>query len=221
MNKEFETVVGLEIHAELKTASKLFCSCSTAFGGEPNTHVCAVCAGFPGALPVMNRAVVELSIRAGLAMHAEIAKVCKFDRKNYFYPDLPTAYQISQFYQPVCSHGYLEILVDGNKKRIGITRAHIEEDAGKLVHQGDITVTPFSLVDLNRSGVPLLEIVSEPDMRSSAEARAYAEKLRSILLFAEVSDCKMEEGSLRFDANISVRPRGADQIGRASCRERV
>lgn len=213
MNKEFETVVGLEIHAELKTASKLFCSCSTAFGGEPNTHVCAVCAGFPGALPVMNRAVVELSIRAGLAMHAEIAKVCKFDRKNYFYPDLPTAYQISQFYQPVCSHGYLEILVDGNKKRIGITRAHIEEDAGKLVHQGDITVTPFSLVDLNRSGVPLLEIVSEPDMRSSAEARAYAEKLRSILLFAEVSDCKMEEGSLRFDANISVRPRGQQQLG--------
>ncbi|MDD4802213.1 MAG: Asp-tRNA(Asn)/Glu-tRNA(Gln) amidotransferase subunit GatB [Syntrophomonas sp.] len=209
----YETVIGLEVHAELKTQSKIFCSCSTAFGAEPNTQTCPVCAGFPGTLPLLNEKVVELAIKTGLALHCEIPPISKFDRKNYFYPDSPKAYQISQFDMPVCKKGYLDIDVNGSKQRIGITRAHIEEDAGKLVHQGDITTTPFSLVDLNRCGIPLLEIVSEPDMRSSAEARAYMEKLRSVLLFAGVSDCKMEEGSLRCDANISVRPAGQKEFG--------
>lgn len=213
MSKDYETVIGLEVHAELKTETKIFCSCSTAFGAEPNTHVCPVCSGFPGMLPVLNEKVVELSICTGLALHSEIPAFCKFDRKNYFYPDLPKAYQISQYDLPICMGGYLDIDVNGEKKRIGITRAHMEEDAGKLVHQGDITTTPFSLVDLNRSGIPLLEIVSEPDMRSAEEARAYMEKLRSILLFAGVSDCKMQEGSLRCDANVSVRPIGQIELG--------
>ncbi|MGI5921907.1 MAG: Asp-tRNA(Asn)/Glu-tRNA(Gln) amidotransferase subunit GatB [Syntrophomonadaceae bacterium] len=213
MDNDYEVVIGLEVHAELKTATKIFCSCSTAFGAEPNTQVCPVCSGFPGMLPVLNKKVVELAIMTGLALDCEIAEVCKFDRKNYFYPDLPKAYQISQYDMPICKNGHLEIDIDGKKKKIGITRAHMEEDAGKLVHQGDITTTPFSLVDLNRSGVPLLEIVSEPDMRSAAEARAYMEKLRSILLFAGVSDCKMQEGSLRCDANVSVRPIGQKEFG--------
>ncbi|MGI5911442.1 MAG: Asp-tRNA(Asn)/Glu-tRNA(Gln) amidotransferase subunit GatB [Syntrophomonadaceae bacterium] len=213
MNKDFEIVVGLEVHAELKTATKIFCGCSTAFGAEPNTQVCPICSGFPGMLPVLNRQVVEIAIKAGLALNCEIAQICKFDRKNYFYPDLPKAYQISQYDLPICKNGYLEIDVDGIRKRIGINRAHIEEDAGKLVHQGNITSTTFSLVDLNRSGVPLIEIVSEPDMRSAQEARAYMEKLRSILLFAGISDCKMQEGSLRCDANVSVRPRGQKELG--------
>ncbi|HEX3011648.1 MAG TPA: Asp-tRNA(Asn)/Glu-tRNA(Gln) amidotransferase subunit GatB [Syntrophomonadaceae bacterium] len=213
MSRDYETVIGLEVHAELKTATKIFCSCSTEFGAEPNTQVCPVCSGFPGMLPVLNKKVVELAIRTGLALNSKIADYCCFDRKNYFYPDLPKAYQISQYALPICLKGYLDIDVDENKKRIGITRAHMEEDAGKLVHQGDITTTPFSLVDLNRSGVPLLEIVSEPDMRSSQEARAYMEKLRSILLFAGVSDCKMQEGSLRCDANISVRPVNQKEFG--------
>jgi len=213
MDREFETVVGLEVHVELKTATKIFCSCSTAFGAEPNTQVCPVCSGFPGALPVLNRQAVEYAIRTGLALNCEIAEVCKFDRKNYFYPDLPNAYQISQYDQPICRNGYLDINVDGQHKRVGIIRAHLEEDAGKLVHQGSITTTPYSLVNLNRCGVPLLEIVSEPDMRSGAEARAYLEKLRSICLFAGVSDCKMEEGSLRCDANVSVRPKGSTKLG--------
>jgi aspartyl-tRNA(Asn)/glutamyl-tRNA(Gln) amidotransferase subunit B len=209
----YETVVGLEIHTELKTATKIFCGCSTRFGATPNANTCPVCSGFPGALPVLNRKVVDLAIRVGLALHAEIPEYNKFDRKNYFYPDLPRAYQISQFDQPVCVGGYLTILdAAGAEKRIGVTRAHMEEDAGKLVHQGDINSTPFSLVDLNRCGVPLLEIVSEPDMRSAQEARAYAEKLRSILLFADVSDAKMEEGSIRFDANVSVRPLGETRL---------
>jgi aspartyl-tRNA(Asn)/glutamyl-tRNA(Gln) amidotransferase subunit B len=209
----FETVIGLEIHVELKTRSKIFCSCSNEFGAEPNTNVCPICSGFPGMLPVLNQQVVEYAIKAGLALNCEIADYCKFDRKNYFYPDLPKAYQISQFDLPICKKGYLDIEVDGVKKRIGITRAHLEEDAGKLVHQGTISSTPFSLVDLNRSGVPLLEIVSEPDLRSSKEARAYMEKLRSLLLFSGVSDCKMEEGSLRCDANVSVRPYGQKTLG--------
>jgi aspartyl-tRNA(Asn)/glutamyl-tRNA(Gln) amidotransferase subunit B len=213
LSKDFEIVIGLEVHAELKTRSKIFCSCSTAFGAEPNTQVCPVCSGFPGMLPVLNEQAVECAIKTGLALHCEIAEFCKFDRKNYFYPDLPKAYQISQFDLPICKGGYLDIEVDEEKIRIGITRAHLEEDAGKLVHQGDITTTPFSLVDLNRSGVPLLEIVSEPDMRSAGQARAYMEKLRSILLFADVSDCKMEEGSLRCDANVSVRLRGQEKLG--------
>jgi len=213
MSKDYEIVIGLEVHAELKTESKIFCSCSTAFGAEPNTQVCPICSGFPGMLPVLNEKVVDLAIKTGLALNSEIAEFCKFDRKNYFYPDLPKAYQISQYDLPICKGGYLDIDLDGEKIRIGITRAHLEEDAGKLVHQGDITTTPFSLVDLNRSCVPLLEIVSEPDMRSAQQARAYVEKLRSILLFAEVSDCKMEEGSLRFDANVSVRPWGQKEFG--------
>ena len=208
MSTDYETVIGLEVHAELKTQTKIFCSCSTTFGAEPNSQTCPICAGFPGTLPVLNEKVVELAIKTGLALHCQIAEVCRFDRKNYFYPDSSKAYQISQLDLPVCLNGYLDIDVDGQKKRIGITRAHMEEDAGKLVHQGDITTTPFSLVDLNRGGVPLLEIVSEPDMRSAQEARAYMEKLRSMLLFAGVSDCKMEEGSLRCDANVSVRPVG-------------
>jgi aspartyl-tRNA(Asn)/glutamyl-tRNA(Gln) amidotransferase subunit B len=213
LSQDYEIVIGLEVHAELKTESKIFCSCSTAFGAAPNTHVCPVCSGFPGMLPVLNVKAVDCAIKTGLALHCEIAEFCKFDRKNYFYPDLPKAYQISQYDLPICKGGYLDIDVDGEKFRIGITRAHLEEDAGKLVHQGDITTTPFSLVDLNRSGVPLLEIVSEPDLRSAQQARAYVEKLRSILLFADVSDCKMEEGSLRFDANVSVRPWGQPELG--------
>lgn len=213
MSQDFEIVIGLEVHAELKTQSKIFCGCKTAFGALPNTQTCPVCAGFPGVLPVLNQKVVELSIKTGLALNCEIPPVCKFDRKNYFYPDSPKAYQISQFDLPVCKGGYLDIEVKGQTKRIGITRAHMEEDAGKLVHQGDITTTPFSLVDLNRCGVPLLEIVSEPDMRSAQEARAYLEKLRSMLLFAGVSDCKMQEGSLRCDANVSVRPWGHAEFG--------
>ena len=213
MSKDFEIVIGLEVHAELKTQTKIFCSCSTAFGAEPNTQTCPVCAGFPGMLPVLNEKVVELAIKTGLALHSEIPEVCKFDRKNYFYPDSPKAYQISQFDLPVCVGGFVDIDVNGQKKRVGITRAHMEEDAGKLVHQGDITTTPFSLVDLNRCGVPLLEIVSEPDMRSAQEARAYMEKLRSMLLFAGVSDCKMQEGSLRCDANVSIRPIGQKEFG--------
>lgn len=213
MNRDFEVVIGLEVHTELKTSTKIFCACSTAFGAEPNTQTCPVCAGFPGVLPVLNERVVELAIRTGVALNSEIPAMCKFDRKNYFYPDSPKAYQISQFDLPICRGGYLDIDISGNKKRIGITRAHMEEDAGKLIHQGDITTTPFSLVDLNRCGVPLLEIVSEPDMRSAQEARAYMEKLRAILLFAGVSDCKMQEGSLRCDANVSVRPYGQAEFG--------
>ncbi|MFY9121251.1 MAG: Asp-tRNA(Asn)/Glu-tRNA(Gln) amidotransferase subunit GatB [Syntrophomonadaceae bacterium] len=213
MDREYEVVIGLEVHVELKTATKIFCACSTAFGAEPNTQVCPVCSGFPGALPVLNVQAVAYAIRTGLALNCAIAETCKFDRKNYFYPDLPNAYQISQYDQPICGKGYLDIDVEGEHKRIGITRAHLEEDAGKLVHQGSITTTSTSLVNLNRCGVPLLEIVSEPDMRSAAEARAYMEKLRSILLFAGVSDCKMEEGSLRCDANVSVRPQGESKLG--------
>lgn len=213
MASDFEIVIGLEVHTELKTKTKIFCGCSTAFGAEPNTQVCPVCSGFPGMLPVLNKQVVEMAIRTGLAVNCEIAEYCKFDRKNYFYPDLPKAYQISQFDLPICLGGHLEIELDGSTKRVNIHRIHMEEDAGKLVHQGDISSTPFSLVDLNRSSVPLLEIVSEPDMRSAQEARAYLEKLRSILLFAGISDCKMQEGSLRCDANVSVRPWGQEELG--------
>lgn len=210
---DYEAVIGLEVHTELKTESKIFCSCPTKFGAEPNTQICPICAGMPGVLPVLNQKVVEYAIKTGLALNCEIAEFSKYDRKNYFYPDLPKAYQISQYDLPICRHGYLEIEMEGQKKRVGINRVHMEEDAGKLVHQGTITTTPYSLVDINRSGVPLLEIVSEPDMRSPQEARLYMEKLRSILLFLGVSDCKMEEGSLRCDANVSVRPRGETRLG--------
>ena len=211
---KYTTVIGLEVHSELKTKSKAFCSCSTEFGGEPNTHVCPVCLGMPGALPVLNKQVVEFAIRAGLAIDCEIKKFNKFDRKNYFYPDLSKNYQISQFDKPICEGGHIDIEVDGQTKRIGITRIHMEEDAGKLIHSGaTIKTSDSSAVDYNRAGVPLIEIVSEPDMRSSAEARAYLEKLKAILEYTEVSDCKMQEGSLRCDANISVMPEGATEFG--------
>jgi len=215
MAVQYETVIGLEVHCELKTKSKIFCSCSTEFGGEANTHVCPVCLGLPGSLPVMNKKVLEFAIRAGLALNCEIARFSKFDRKNYFYPDLPSAYQISQYDLPICKGGYLEINVNGETKRIGITRIHMEEDAGKLLHGGgsSISSASYSLADYNRCGTPLLEIVSEPDMRSAEEARAYLEKLRSILEYLDVSDVKMEQGSLRCDANVSVRPVGTTKFG--------
>ncbi|MEW6572018.1 MAG: Asp-tRNA(Asn)/Glu-tRNA(Gln) amidotransferase subunit GatB [Bacillota bacterium] len=209
----YESVIGLEIHAELKTESKIFCTSSAHFGGDPNAHICPVCLGLPGVLPVLNRKVVEYAIRAALALNCEVARFSKFDRKNYYYPDLPKNYQISQYDLPLAQHGFLEIDTENGRKRVGITRIHMEEDAGKLVHQGTVTTTPYSLVDYNRTGVPLLEIVSEPDMRSPEEARAYAEKLRSVIQFTGISDCKMEEGSLRVDANVSVRPLGDKEFG--------
>ncbi len=211
---QYITVIGLEVHAELKTKTKAFCSCSTEFGGLPNTHVCPVCLGMPGALPVLNRQVVEFAIKAGLALNCDINKVNKFDRKNYFYPDLAKNYQISQLYMPICEHGHIDIVLDGQEKRIGVTRIHMEEDAGKLVHSGaTISTSDSSAVDYNRAGVPLIEIVSEPDMRSAEEARAYMENLKAILEYIDVCDCKMQEGSLRCDANISLMPVGAKEFG--------
>jgi aspartyl-tRNA(Asn)/glutamyl-tRNA(Gln) amidotransferase subunit B len=210
----YEVVIGLEVHVELKTKTKIFCSCPNEFGSEPNTNVCPRCLGLPGTLPVLNEKVLEYAIKAGLALNCEIAEFSKFDRKNYFYPDLTKAYQISQFDLPICEHGYLDIDVDGNHKRIGITRIHMEEDAGKLVHEGDtISVSDSSLVDYNRAGVPLIEIVSEPDMRSAEEAKAYLEKLKAYIEYTGVSDVKMEQGSLRCDANVSVRPFGQKEFG--------
>jgi aspartyl-tRNA(Asn)/glutamyl-tRNA(Gln) amidotransferase subunit B len=211
---ELEPVIGLEVHAELKTKTKIFCSCPTEFGGEGNTHVCPVCLGFPGTLPVLNKKVVELAVRAGLVLNCEVARYSKFERKHYFYPDLPNAYQVSQFYQPICKAGYLEIDVEGQKKKIRINRIHLEEDAGKLLHSGtSITSSEYSLADYNRSGVGLIEIVSEPDVSSAEEARAFLEKLRSLLEYTRVSDVKMEQGSLRCDANISLRPVGSTKLG--------
>ncbi|ADL07429.1 Asp-tRNA(Asn)/Glu-tRNA(Gln) amidotransferase subunit GatB [Thermosediminibacter oceani] len=207
---EFETVIGLEVHVELHTKSKIFCGCTTEFGGEVNTHCCPVCLGMPGVLPVTNKKAVEYAIKAALALNCEIAEFSKFDRKNYFYPDLPKAYQISQYDLPLARNGYIEIEVDGKVKRIGINRVHLEEDAGKLVHEEGKS---YSLVDLNRTGVPLIEIVSEPDIRSPEEAWLYLNKLKTILQYIEVSDCKMEEGSLRCDTNISIRPKGSDRFG--------
>jgi len=209
----YETVIGLEVHVELKTRSKIFCDSTTEFGGEPNTHVCPVCMGLPGVLPVVNKNVVEYAIRAALALNCHIASYSKFDRKNYYYPDMPKNYQISQYDLPIAEHGYLNIEVNGETRRIGITRLHMEEDTGKLVHQGTITTTPFSLVDYNRAGVPLIEIVSEPDLRSPEEAYEYLNKLKAIIQYTGVSDCKMEEGSLRCDANVSVRPAGSKEFG--------
>ncbi|SDX97267.1 aspartyl-tRNA(Asn)/glutamyl-tRNA(Gln) amidotransferase subunit B [Evansella caseinilytica] len=206
----FETVIGLEVHVELKTKSKIFCGCSTAFGAPPNTHTCPVCLGHPGVLPVLNKQAVEYAMKAAMALNCRVADVTKFDRKNYFYPDNPKAYQISQFDKPVGEHGWIDIEVNGKKKRIGITRLHLEEDAGKLTH---VDGQGHSLVDFNRVGTPLIEIVSEPDLRSPEEAYAYLEKLKAIMQYIEVSDCKMEEGSLRCDANISLRPVGQEEFG--------
>ena len=211
---EYTTVIGLEVHAELKTKTKAFCSCSTEFGGAPNTHVCPVCLGMPGALPVINKQMVEFALRFALAVNCEIQRYSKFDRKNYYYPDLAKAYQISQFYQPIALNGHLDVNVDGETKRIGITRIHMEEDAGKLVHSGaSISTSDFSAVDYNRAGVPLIEIVSEPDMRSAAEARAYMEKLRAYLQYTGVCDGKMQEGSMRCDVNLSLREVGSEAFG--------
>lgn len=208
--KTYETVIGLEVHVELATKTKIFCGCTTEFGGAPNTHVCPVCSGMPGSLPVLNKKVVEYAIAAGLALNCEINQYCKFDRKNYFYPDLPKAYQVSQLYLPICHDGGVEIDVNGVKKTVRIHEIHMEEDAGKLIHDPWEDAT---LVDYNRCGVPLIEIVSEPDMRSADEVIAYLEKLKLILQYLGVSDCKMQEGSLRADVNLSVREVGATEFG--------
>lgn len=205
---EFETVIGLEVHVELKTQSKIFSASPNHFGAEPNTNTTVVDLGYPGVLPVLNKKAVEYGMKASMALNCEIATETKFDRKNYFYPDNPKAYQISQFDKPIGEHGWIEIEVDGYKRKIGITRVHLEEDAGKLNHEKG-----YSLVDFNRQGTPLIEIVSEPDIRTPNEAYAYLEKLKSIIQYTGVSDCKMEEGSLRCDANISIRPVGQEEFG--------
>lgn len=210
MKKQYETVIGLEVHVELATKTKIFCGCSTAFGGAPNTHTCPVCTGMPGTLPVLNRQVLEYAVAVGLAANCEITRYCKFDRKNYFYPDNPQNYQISQLYLPIARNGYVEIEVGDTKKRVRIHEMHMEEDAGKLIHdEWDDT----SLVDYNRSGVPLVEIVSEPDMRSADEVIAYLEKLRMIIQYLGASDCKLQEGSMRADVNLSVREAGTKEFG--------
>ena len=211
MSKQYETVIGLEVHVELATKTKIFCSCSTRFGGAPNTHTCPVCTGMPGSLPVLNKQVVEYALAVGLAANCQINQYCKFDRKNYFYPDNPQNYQISQLYLPICHDGWVEIETEsGVKKKVGIHEIHMEEDAGKLIHD---EWEDCSLVDYNRSGVPLIEIVSEPDMRSAEEVIAYLEKLRLIIQYLGASDCKLQEGSMRADVNLSVREAGAPQFG--------
>ncbi|MDP1511676.1 Asp-tRNA(Asn)/Glu-tRNA(Gln) amidotransferase subunit GatB [Paenibacillus sp. CMAA1739] len=207
---KYETVIGLEVHVELHTKSKIFCGCSTSFGAPPNSHTCPVCLGHPGVLPVLNRQAVDYAMKAAMALNCTIADVSKFDRKNYFYPDSPKAYQISQYDQPIGENGWIDIEVNGETKRIGITRLHLEEDAGKLTH---VDGGYASLVDFNRVGTPLVEIVSEPDISSPEEAKAYLEKIRAIMQYCDVSDVKMEEGSLRCDANISLRPRGQKELG--------
>ena len=211
----YEAVIGLEIHSELKTNTKIFCGCATTFGAEHNTHVCPVCLGLPGVLPTLNKRVLEFAIKAGLALNCEINKFSKFDRKNYYYPDLPKNWQTSQYDLPICENGYVDIVKsNGETKRIRITRIHMEEDAGKLVHSGNtIKDSDTSNVDYNRTGVPLIEIVSEPDMSSPEEARLYMEKVKSILQYIDVSNCKMEEGNLRADLNVSLRPAGSDVLG--------
>lgn len=211
MAKNYETVIGLEVHVELATKTKIFCGCSTAFGGDPNTHTCPVCTGMPGSLPVLNKQVLEYAIAVGLATNCDITRNGKFDRKNYFYPDNPQNYQISQLYQPICRNGYVEIETeDGGSKKVGIHEIHMEEDAGKLIHD---EWEDASLVDYNRSGVPLIEIVSEPDMRSADEVIAYLEKLRLLIQYLGASDCKLQEGSMRADVNLSIREVGATEFG--------
>jgi aspartyl-tRNA(Asn)/glutamyl-tRNA(Gln) amidotransferase subunit B len=210
--KKYEAVIGLEVHVQLNTASKIFCSCSAEFGAAANSHVCPVCMGFPGTLPVLNRAAADKAVQAGLALGCDIQKFSIFDRKSYFYPDLPKAYQITQMFYPICLGGGLEIETDAGRRRINLTRIHMEEDAGKLIH-GEGEESGYSYVDFNRASVPLIEIVSEPDIRSAEEARLYLQKLRTVLRYIKVSDCNMEEGSLRCDANISVRPVGETKLG--------
>lgn len=210
MSRQYETVIGLEVHVELATKTKIFCSCSTEFGGAPNSHTCPVCTGMPGALPVLNRQVVEYALAVGLAVNCEINQYCRFDRKNYFYPDNPQNYQISQLYLPICHDGFVETWTAAGKKKVGIHEIHMEEDAGKLIHD---EWEDCSLVDYNRSGVPLIEIVSEPDMRSADEVIAYLEKLRLIIQYLGASDCKLFEGSMRADVNLSVREAGASEFG--------
>ena len=208
----YETIIGLEVHAELNTKTKIYCGCKNSFGSEVNSNCCPICTGMPGTLPTLNEKVAEYAIRMGYALGCKINNVCKADRKNYFYPDLPKAYQISQFDVPLCEHGHIDAIVDeeGHTKRIGVTRIHIEEDAGKLIHADTFA---GSLVDFNRCGVPLIEIVSEPDMRSSAEAKAYLDSIKAILQYLDISDCKMQEGSIRCDVNVSVRPQGQKEFG--------
>lgn len=208
--KQYETVIGLEVHVELATKTKIFCGCSTRFGGEVNTHTCPVCTGMPGALPVLNKKVVEYAIAVGLATNCEINRNCRFDRKNYFYPDNPQDYQISQLYEPICLNGHVDINVNGAEKSVGIHEIHMEEDAGKLIHEENGSM---SLIDFNRSGVPLIEIVSEPDMSSAEEVIAYLEKLRTTIQYLGASDCKLQEGSMRADVNLSVREEGASELG--------
>lgn len=210
MAKQYETVIGLEVHVELATKTKIFCGCSTAFGGEPNTHTCPVCTGMPGSLPVLNKQVLEYAVAVGLATNCNITRYCKFDRKNYFYPDNPQNYQISQLYLPICRDGKVEIETEAGKKFVGIHEIHMEEDAGKLIHD---EWEDCSLVDYNRSGVPLIEIVSEPDMRSVDEVIAYLEKLRMTIQYLGASDCKLQEGSMRADVNLSIREVGAKEFG--------
>ena len=210
MSKQYETVIGLEVHVELATKTKIFCGCSTEFGGEPNTHTCPVCTGMPGSLPVLNKKVLEHAIAVGLATNCQINRYSKFDRKNYFYPDNPQNYQISQLYLPICHDGFVEIETANGKKKIGIHEIHMEEDAGKLIHD---EWTDSTLVDFNRSGVPLIEIVSEPDMRSAEEVIAYLDKLKTTIQYLGASDCKLQEGSMRADVNLSVREVGAEKFG--------
>ena len=207
---KYEAVIGLEVHAQLQTNTKIFCGCETKFGEDANTRTCPVCIGMPGVLPVLNRKVVEYAVKTGLATHCTISPYSRFARKNYFYPDLPKGYQISQYELPICEHGYVEIVVEGKVKRIGITRIHLEEDAGKNLHTSEAGA---SLVDLNRAGTPLMEIVSEPDIRTAQEASEYLQKLRAILRYIEVSDADMEKGNFRCDANVSIRPVGATEFG--------
>lgn len=213
---EFETVIGLEVHVELGTASKVFCSCPTTFGAKPNTQVCPICVGLPGVLPVLNQAALEAAVKVGLALNCQIAPYSKFDRKNYTYPDLPKSYQISQYDLPIAYSGYVDVTAGEKTRRIGIRRVHLEEDAGKLVHLGTVAEATSSLVDFNRAGVPLLEIVSEPDLRSVDEARAYLEKLKAIVQYTGVSEVRMERGHLRCDVNVSLRPAGSTELGTRS-----
>jgi aspartyl-tRNA(Asn)/glutamyl-tRNA(Gln) amidotransferase subunit B len=210
---KYEPVIGLEVHAQLATNTKIFCGCPTSFGADPNTNVCPVCLGLPGALPVLSRQSVEMAIKAGLALNCTVNPMSRFARKNYFYPDLPKGYQISQYDQPVSEHGWLDIQVDGAAKRIGVTRVHMEDDAGKSIHDGFKDSDRYTYVDLNRCGTPLIEIVSEPDMRSADEAHAYVSEVKQMLQFADVSTCDMEKGHLRCDANVSVRLKGAEKFG--------